>query len=73
MSVAHDRQPELPDLIGRLNAGQAEEIRRHTLRPTGEGETPPRPRLSFTGTGVSANLNLAAEAKRIIRTELRGA
>ncbi|MFB7670051.1 hypothetical protein ACFC26_01415 [Kitasatospora purpeofusca] len=70
MSVAHDHYPELHDLIDRLDPEQAEEVRRHALRPV--GEVPPRHRLSFTGTGVSANPDLDSEAKRIIRSELRG-
>ncbi|MFB7376043.1 hypothetical protein ACFC6U_04415 [Kitasatospora purpeofusca] len=72
MSVAHDHYPELHDLIDRLDPEQAEEVRRHALRPVGEGEVPPRHRLSFTSTGVSANPDLGSEAKRIIRSELRG-
>ncbi|KJY36818.1 hypothetical protein [Streptomyces sp. NRRL S-495] len=72
MSVAHDHYPELHDLIDRLDPEQAEEVRRHALRLVGEGEAPPRHRLSFTGIGVSANPDLGSEAKRIIRSELRG-
>ncbi|WP_328957306.1 hypothetical protein [Kitasatospora purpeofusca] len=72
MSVAHDHYPELHDLTDRLDPEQAEEVRRHALRLVGEGEVPPRHRLSFTGTGVSANPDLGSEAKRIIRSELRG-
>ncbi|MFB8236013.1 hypothetical protein ACFC58_05620 [Kitasatospora purpeofusca] len=72
MSVARDHYPELHDLIDRLDPEQAEEVRRHALRLVGEGEVPPRHRLSFTGTGVSANPDLGSEAKRIIRSELRG-
>ncbi|MFB8199183.1 hypothetical protein [Kitasatospora purpeofusca] len=72
MSVAHDHYPELHDLIDRLDPEQAEEVRRHALRLVGEGEVPPRHRLSFTSTGVSADPDLGSEAKRIIRSELRG-
>jgi hypothetical protein len=45
-----------------------------------QGQTPPPlgnhapdvHRLSFTGVGTSTNPHLAAQAKQIIRTELRG-
>ncbi|MFJ4669145.1 hypothetical protein [Kitasatospora purpeofusca] len=72
MSVAHDHYPELHDLIDRLDPEQAEEVRRHALRLVGEGEVPPRHRLSFTGTGVSANPDLGSEAKRIAVAERLG-
>jgi hypothetical protein len=72
MSVAHDHYPELHDLIERLRPEQAEELRRHALRLVGEDDQQPRHRLSFTGIGASTNPHLAAQAKQIIRTELRG-
>ncbi|MFB6892978.1 hypothetical protein ACFCX4_27125, partial [Kitasatospora sp. NPDC056327] len=72
MGVADDRCAELHDLIDRLDPEQAEEVRRHALRLVGAGETPPRHRLSFTGTGVSAKPDPGAESKRIVRAELRG-
>ncbi|MEE1785000.1 hypothetical protein PUR71_19100 [Streptomyces sp. SP17BM10] len=72
MSVAHEHYPELHRLVDEMDAHQAEELRRHALRLVGKDETPPRHRLSFTGTGVSANPDLGAEAEQIVRRELRG-
>jgi hypothetical protein len=72
MSVGYDHYPELHALIERLQPEQADELRRHALRLVGADEVPPAHRLSFTGIGVSANQHLGAEAKQIIRRDLRG-
>ncbi|MBV9312147.1 MAG: hypothetical protein JO100_00100 [Pseudonocardia sp.] len=72
MSVAEDRYPELHRLIDRLSATQADELRRHALRLLTSTEEHRPHRLSFTGIGTSPNPHLGAEAKQIIRTELRG-
>jgi hypothetical protein len=73
MSVAYDHFAELHQLIDQLDEQQAEDVRRYTLRLVGAPEAPARPhRLSFTGIGSSDNPQLAAQAKEIIRRELRG-
>jgi hypothetical protein len=75
MSVAYDHNPELHRIVDRLDPQQADEVSAYALRLIKGGKDerrePPH-RLSFTGIGSSDNPNLAAEAKDIIRRELRG-
>jgi hypothetical protein len=71
VSTADDRYPELHRLIDRLSPTQADELRRHALRLVSSADEKPH-RLSFTAIGSSSNPRLGAEAKQIIRRELRG-
>jgi hypothetical protein len=73
MSVAYDHFPELHRLIDRLDEQQAEDVRRYALHLVGAPEVSDGAhRLGFTGIGSSDNPHLAAQAKDIIRRELRG-
>ncbi|MGI8816483.1 MAG: hypothetical protein ACR2G2_14730 [Pseudonocardia sp.] len=72
MSTADDCYPELHRLIDRLSPTQADELRRHALRLVNSDQDDEPHRLSFTAVGSSPNPHLGAQAKQVIRTELRG-
>lgn len=71
MSVAYDHYPDLHRLVDRLEPDQADKLRRYALRLVGDTAEQPSHRLSFTGIAASDNPDLAADAKKIIYTELR--